>query len=81
MATLSEMVIYHHDAYHRFTISIWLYRLIWRQGEKGRDTKELQQLKYLSTKIKMASNVAITVKNGKLCQTKRIPETQGAFLD
>ena len=36
--------------------------------QKGRGTKELEQLKYLSTKIEeVTSNVAITMKNEKLC--------------
>ena len=48
----------------------------------GRDTKELEQLKYLSAKIQeVISNIVITERNEKLCQTTGIPGTQGAFSD
>ena len=52
------------------------------EQKSGRCSKELDQLKHLSTKInEVTSNVLITKKNKKLFHTKGVPGTQGAFSD
>ena len=52
------------------------------QSKKGRVIKELGQLNHLSTKIQeVISNIVITEKNEKLCQTAGIPGTERAFSD
>ena len=53
-------------------------------SKKGKDTKELDQLKHLSTKIQeVTKNVAITEKNEKQYVRLQliIPRTLGEFLN
>ena len=52
------------------------------QQKKRTGTKELEKLKHLSKKIQeVISNIIITEKNEKLCQTTGIPGTQEVFSD
>ena len=66
MATLSEIIVL-WLAVHRFTTNFHMVisSNIMTERKMGRDTKELEQFKHLSTKTDVTSTVAITEKNEK----------------